>query len=478
MKAKRVIVWLRQDLRLHDNEAITNALNKGEEVIPVYVFDERTFNDKTAFGFRKTEKYRAQFIIDAVKNLRESFQKLGIDLVVRVGKSEEIIYQLCEETQSSWVFCNVERTDEEIKIQDKLEQNLWSSGKEMMYSRGKMLYYTQDLPFPIAQTPDVFTHFRKEVEKYISIREPLPAPTNFHYWTVRVDPGEIPSLEDLGYEPIMADDRSAFPFKGGETAALARLNYYLWETDLIKNYKETRNGLIGGDYSSKLSPWLAQGCISPKYIYHELKKYEAARGKNKSTYWLFFELLWRDFFRLMGKKHKNKIFFKSGTRDFMPENWKDDMQLFKIWSEGKTGVPFIDANMKELKETGFMSNRGRQNVASFLVKDLKVNWQIGAEYFESLLIDYDVCSNWLNWAYVAGVGSDPRENRYFNILTQAKRYDPEGAYVKRWLPELSKLPKEKIHQPDVLSIEEQKSAQLMIGTDYPQAIVSTERWVN
>jgi deoxyribodipyrimidine photo-lyase len=478
MKAKRVIVWLRQDLRLHDNEAITNAFNKGEEVIPVYVFDERTFNDKTAFGFRKTEKYRAQFIIDAVKDLRESFQKLGIDLVVRVGKSEEIIYQLCEETQSSWVFCNVERTDEEIKIQDKLEQNLWSSGKEMMYSRGKMLYYTQDLPFPIAQTPDVFTHFRKEVEKYISIREPLSAPANFHYWTVRVDPGEIPSLEDLDYESIVADDRSAFPFKGGETTALARLNYYLWETDLIKNYKETRNGLIGGDYSSKLSPWLAQGCISPKYIYHELKKYEKAKGKNKSTYWLFFELLWRDFFRLMGKKHKNKIFFKSGTRDFMPENWKDDMQLFKVWSEGKTGVPFIDANMKELKETGFMSNRGRQNVASFLVKDLKVNWQIGAEYFESLLIDYDVCSNWLNWGYVAGVGSDPRENRYFNILTQAKRYDPEGAYVKLWLPELSKLPKEKIHQPDVLSIEEQKSAQLMIGTDYPQAIVSTERWVN
>ena len=150
MKAKRVIVWLRQDLRLHDNEAIINALNKGEEVIPVYVFDERTFNDKTAFGFRKTEKYRAQFIIDAVKDLRESFQKLGIDLVVKVGKPEEIIYQLCEKTQSSWVFCNVESTDEEIKVQDKLEQNLWSSGKEMMYSRGKMLYYTQDLPFPIA----------------------------------------------------------------------------------------------------------------------------------------------------------------------------------------------------------------------------------------------------------------------------------------------------------------------------------------
>ncbi len=476
MKANRVVMWFRQDLRLHDNEALQNALKKGIEVIPVYVFDERVFFEKTRFGFRKTEKFRAKFIIESVKDLRNSFRKLGIDLIIRVGKPEEEVWTLCEKVQAKKVFCNIERTDEEIKIQDQLEQNLWSTGKEINYSRGKMLYYTQDLPFPVCQTPDVFTHFRKEVEKYINIREPLPTPTSFNRWSIRVEAGEIPGLTDLNYEDFEWDERGVLSFKGGETEGLKRLNYYLWETNLVKKYKETRNGLIGGDYSSKFSPWLAQGCISPKTIYATLKDYEAKQGKNKSTYWLFFELLWRDFFRLMGKKHKNRIFWKTGTANKKIVGGDDDLQKFKNWSEGRTGVPFIDANMRELNATGFMSNRGRQNVASFLVKDLNINWQIGAEYFESLLIDYDACSNYCNWNYVAGVGSDPRENRYFNILLQAKRYDPKGDYVKLWLPELKKLSPQKVHQPDTLSIDEQEEAHVIIGSDYPQAMYSTANW--
>ena len=175
-------------------------------------------------------------------------------------------------------------------------------------------------------------------------------------------------------------------------------------------------------------------------VYHELKRYEAERGANESTYWLFFELLWRDFFRFMGKKHGSKIFQIGGTRGVADPRWKNDPDLLQSWIDGKTGIPFVDANMLELKHTGFMSNRGRQNVASYLVKDLGVNWQMGAEYFESVLIDYDVCSNWGNWNYVAGVGSDPREDRYFNMETQAKRYDPNGEYVRHWLPELAYSP--------------------------------------
>lgn len=475
-KANRVVVWFRQDLRLHDNEALYNAMKRGIEIIPIYVFDERVFKGTTEYGFRKTAQYRAKFIIESVNDLRNSFRQLGIDLIVRVGQPEVEVHKLAVETKAAWVFCNIERTYEEIKVQDSLETKLWSAGKELYYSRGKMLYYTQDLPFPISQTPDIFTHFRKEVEKYIRIREPFAAPTSFNRWTCLVEAGEIPALEDLDYENYEPDERAVIPFKGGETEALARLRYYLWDTDLAKTYKETRNGLVGGDYSTKFSPWLAQGCLSPKQVYFELKKYEKARGKNKSTYWVFFELLWRDFFRLMGKKHKNDIFKKGGTKGEINPKWRDDMQKFSIWSEGRTGVPFIDANMRELNLTGFMSNRGRQNVASFLVKDLNINWQIGAEYFESLLIDYDVCSNWCNWNYVAGVGSDPREDRYFNILSQAKRYDPKGEYVKLWLPELADVPEDKVHQPDTLTVAEQNRVALKIGADYPKAVFSSARW--
>lgn len=438
---RRAIVWFRQDLRLHDNEALQDALRNVYEVIPVYVFDERVFKGQTNFGFPKTGKYRAKFILESVADLRQSLRKLNSDLIVRVGNPEEVLFELAKECKSSWIFCNRERTAEELKVQDKLEQKLWSIGQEMRYNRGKMLYYTADLPFPVQHTPDVFTQFRKEVERIVPVREPLNRPDKtFNPLTVEVSPGEIPTLADFGHEEFELDSRAVLNFKGGETEGLKRLNYYLWESNLIKDYKETRNGLLGGDYSSKFSPWLAQGCLSPKMIYHELKRYEAERGANESTYWLFFELLWRDFFRFMGKKHGSKIFQIGGTRGAADPKWKNDQGLLKTWIDGKTGVPFVDANMLELKHTGFMSNRGRQNVASYLVKDLGVNWQMGAEYFESVLVDYDVCSNWGNWNYVAGVGSDPREDRYFNTETQAKRYDPHGDYVRHWLPELAYSP--------------------------------------
>ncbi len=478
MAHKRAIVWFRQDLRLHDNAALTDALEQVEEIIPVYVFDDRFFKDRTNFGFPKTDKFRTKFIIESIEDLRNNIRAKGGELIVRVGKAENIIFELASQYNCGWVYCNRERTQEEVDIQDALEQKLWSIGLEMRYSRGKMLYHTADLPFPVTHTPDIFTQFRKEVERYVRIRESLPAPKSISTVSEEIDAGEIPGLNEFQLEGFEPDSRAVIPFKGGETAGLERLRYYLWESKLIKTYKETRNGLVGGDYSSKFSPWLAQGCLSPKQIYHELKQFEAENGKNRSTYWLFFELLWRDFFRFMAKKHGNKIFFKSGTKGEYDPEWKNDYRLLELWIEGRTGIPFIDANMREIAKTGFMSNRGRQNVASFLVKDLGVNWQMGAEYFESILIDYDVCSNWGNWNYVAGVGSDPREDRYFNIIKQANRYDPEGEYVKLWLPELAGVDKSKVHRPDLLTLTEQQNLHVKLGDDYPRPMISTKRWAS
>ncbi|MBR9919450.1 MAG: DASH family cryptochrome [Bacteroidetes bacterium] len=474
---KRSILWFRQDLRLHDNEAMAEALAHSDEIIPVFVFDPRIFEAKTRwFGFPKTGKFRTRFILESVADLRESLRNLGSELYIRVGKPEEELFEMAHQCKTSWVFCNRERTPEEVEVQDALERNLWSIGQEMRYSRGKMLYYTSDLPFPITHTPDVFTQFRKEVERIVQVREPLPVPDSLEPLTLRLESGEIPGLQDFGHDEFEWDSRSVLSFEGGETAGLERLRYYLWESDQATTYKKTRNEMLGGDYSTKFSAWLAQGCLSPKMIYHELKAYEAERGANDSTYWIFFELLWRDFFRLMGKKYEEKIFLKGGIKEQSDADLESDSKRFNLWKDGRTGVPFIDANMIELNKTGFMSNRGRQNVASFLVSDLKVNWQMGAEYFESLLIDYDVMSNWGNWNYVAGVGSDPREDRYFNILSQARRYDPKGDYVKTWIPALEELPADKVHCPDTLSGEEQKNWHVRLGDDYPNSLVSSSRW--
>ncbi len=472
----RAIVWFRQDLRVHDNEAIFNALKNADEIIPVYVFDTRIFEGKTRFGFPKTGKFRAKFIIESIKALRNSLRSLGSDLIVRVGEPEKEIFEIARNYRTSWIFCNRERTYEEVQVQDNLEKMLWEIGQEIIYSRGKMLYYTQDLPFPISQSPDSFTQFRKEVEKFIAIREPLPTPTSLSPLTINVDVGTIPELSDFGYEAFDTDGRAAIPFKGGEPEGLRRLRTYIWENEFIRTYETTKDHLIGEGYSSKLSPWLAQGCISPKMIYQELKKYTEQRGKNKSTGLLFQSLLWRDFLRLQGKKHKNKIFLKGGSKEDPDPTLKNDFQLLRLWTCGRTGLPLVDSNMRELNATGYMSNKGRQIVASFLVHDLQVNWQMGAEYFESLLLDYDPCSNWGNWNYIAGISSDPKDTRSLNILSQARRFDPQGEYVKKWLPELELVPAAKIHQPDTLSTEEQETLSITLGADYPKAMVSTSKW--
>jgi deoxyribodipyrimidine photo-lyase len=476
MKFKRVILWFRQDLRLHDNEALLEAIKNSDEVIPIYVFDERVFQHKTTFGFPKTGKFRAKFILESVADLRQSLRQMGSELYVRVGKPEDILFKLAKEARTTYLYCNRERTEEEVFVQDSLEKKLWTIGQEIRYARGKMLYYTADLPFPVTHTPDIFTQFRKETERITQIRQPLPLPNSVPPPTLRLEAGEMPTLQSFGFEPFEPDTRSMAPFKGGETEGLKRLRHYFWETNAVKSYEETRNGLIGNNYSSKFSPWLSQGCLSPKTVYWELKKYEAERGENKSTYWLFFELLWRDFFRLMGKKFENKIFQKGGTLGKPDKRWTDDERILQLWTEGKTGIPFIDANMRELAATGFMSNRGRQNVASFLIKDLHINWVMGAEWFESMLLDYDPCSNYGNWNYIAGVGNDPRENRYFNILNQALKYDSKGEYVKLWLPELKNIPVDKIHRLDMLTPDELKAADVKIGVQYPKMMVGTAKW--
>jgi deoxyribodipyrimidine photo-lyase len=314
-----------------------------------------------------------------------------------------------------------------------------------------------DLPMDIENLPDIFTKFRNKVEKFAKIR-----PT---YVTRQSLP--LITKNDTSQESKI--------FKGGETEALKRLEEYFWQKDLLKTYKETRNGMLGMDYSSKFSPWLANGCISPRFIYEEIKRYEHDRIANESTYWLIFELIWRDYFRFVAMKFGNKIFHQKGIKN-QAVNWKYNKNLFEKWRTGETGVPLIDANMKELLATGFMSNRGRQNVASFLVKDLQIDWRWGAAWFESQLIDYDVCSNWGNWLYVAGVGNDPRENRYFNILKQATNYDSAGEYVKHWLPELQNVPPDKVHSVGLLTQDEQKRFSVQLGVNYPNPIIDIKKW--
>ncbi|MCS6820708.1 MAG: DASH family cryptochrome [Microscillaceae bacterium] len=481
MKSPVILVWFRNDLRLHDQEPLYKALQKKAIVIPVYCFDIRQFKP-TFLGFPKTNYLRANFLIESVKDLRKNLQKLGSNLVVRVGIPEVEVSQLARELQVNSVYCSQEVTQEEIEVEQKLEYNLAKHNITLKTFWTSTLFHIEDLPFPICKIPDVFTQFRKECERICPVRPTFATPTKLPALPQNIEIGEIPTLKKLGLNPptsihyLPKNTDHLMIWKGGESEALAHLNEYLWEKKLLHTYKETRNGLLGKKYSSKLSAWLALGCISVRYVYEQVQEYEKQIKKNESTYWLIFELIWRDYFRFIAKKYKNAIFKPHGIKPNKELKLQENTQIFQKWINGQTGIPFIDANMRELQATGFMSNRGRQNVASFLVKDLHINWIWGAMYFESQLIDYDVCSNWGNWTYVAGVGNDPRENRYFNILKQAKQYDPKGEYVKFWLPELAKLPANLVHTPYALNLQEQKQYDVILGADYPTPIVQPEKW--
>ena len=476
--SQRILYWFRNDLRLHDNEGFLRATQKADEVLPVYILDPRHF-EPSALGFRKTSSFRARFILEAVADLRKSLREKGGDLLVRIGEPERVLAELAQTYDITELHLSKEVAQEENDVESSLSKRLKTLNVVMVFTWMSTLYHVRDLPFGFNRLPDIFTDFRKQVEKNVRVRPTVAAPDSL---TLPPDfkTDELPTLANLGFteeEIQQPDPRGALPFTGGEQPGLDRLRAYVWEGDHLATYKETRNGMLGADYSSKLSAWLALGCLSPRHIYEEVKRYETERTANSSTYWLIFELLWRDYFHFVMLRWGTRLFKASGLRLDKDKRWRHDEALFEKWKTGHTGVPLIDANMRELAATGFMSNRGRQNVASFLAKDLGIDWTWGAAWFESQLVDYDVCSNWGNWNYVAGVGNDPREDRYFNPYTQAQKYDADGAYAKHWLPELAQVPAELVHKVWQLSPEQQQQYGVTLGVEYPRPIVGGDKWI-
>ena len=427
---KRAIVWFKTDLRLQDNETLVAAIKHSDEIIPVYCFDENHFNS-SELGLKKTGNFRTQFLIESLIDLDKNLRELGSGLIVVKGRPEIEIVKLAQQYKVQKVFSKKEVAFEELQTQDLVEKELWNINCFLETFSTSTLYHAQDLPFALKDIPDVFTNFRKHIEKECSIREVFAKPISIN--SPSIEPLQLPDLEILGLKNIEQDSRAAIHFKGGETDGLNRLHYYLYQSKAIANYKQTRNGLVGENYSSKFSAWLSMGCLSARKIYHEIKKYEAKYTANESSYWLVFELIWRDYFRFMMKKYKHHFFMPNGIKKSGIITHKHNPTLFEKWTNGQTGNDFIDANMLELKLSGFMSNRGRQNVTSYLCHNLKQDWRYGAAYFEQQLIDYDVCSNWGNWAYIAGVGNDPRESRVFNIEKQANEYDNNKTYRNLWL---------------------------------------------
>jgi len=416
--------WFRNDLRLADAAALSDV-QKADFFLPVYILDPRMYAQH-ALGFPKVGFYKMKFLLECLQDLHRQLNQKGSRLLVFTGYPEQILPELANRFGKLKLTATKEYTFEELAVEEELQK----AGVVISYHHDLTLMHPEDLPFPVAKTPDIFTQFRKAVEQYSNVRTPRPTPE----WLPPIPEGmpiaDIPSLAQLGMLDKVID--KGLSFTGGTSAGLERIQHYFFETKSLSTYKETRNGLLGMDYSSKLSPWLSTGALSARMLWAKVKEYEAEVEANDSTYWLIFELLWRDYFKYVSMKYGNKIFLKSGIRGKAMET-KNNIITFRKWCQGQTGNDFVDANMLELLHTGFMSNRGRQNAASYLCKDLQIDWTWGAAWFESQLIDYDPASNWGNWMYIAGVGNDPREGRYFNTNRQAEMYDSDRSYRNYWI---------------------------------------------
>jgi deoxyribodipyrimidine photo-lyase len=361
-----------------------------------------------------------------------------------VGDATEAVPHLCGESADMYVtsgVCSEETTDEK-----RMDKQLKARRGKLNKVWGNTLYMPDDCGCAANNIPLLFTSFKNKAESRGRIRNPcdaskvfprLPTPSQDD---IKKDLDAalkfMPTLEELGYPAdeaaaAMQDDpRGVMKFQGGEEAALQRLQKWMFEDDNLKDYFNIRNGMLGEGYSSKLSPWLALGCISPRRIWLEAQRYEQQRVKNKSTYWLVFELTWRDFYIYLGLSQGDKLFVPGGVSGERM-SWKGSKADLENWKAGKTGDQLVDANMRELEATGFMSNRGRQNVASYLIFDLGVDWRYGAAHFEEKLLDHDPCSNWGNWVAAAGL-TGQRVNK-FNTRKQLSDYDPKREYVNHWL---------------------------------------------
>ncbi|MAB83180.1 MAG: cryptochrome DASH [Phycisphaerae bacterium] len=439
------ILWFRSQLRVHDQPLFESRGGEDRPVVGVWVFDPREHLELVD-GFPRAGSRRVRFLLESVESLRTSLRELGSELIVRVGEPEQVIPELAAELNVDSVIAFRQPGTEERGIERLLAASLGPKWKPLGY---ESVLEVEDLDVIADELPEVFSRFRRHVEKKIAFARPRETPSSLAIPQLPsgFDVGGVPDLRSLGYEVVDADERSVMDFKGGESQGLDRLHSWMFDHDNLQRYKQTRNGMLGEAYSSKFSPWLANGCLSGRFVVSETLRYERQRLANESTYWLRFEILWREYFRLYLMKHGPSMFLRGGPVQ-SDLAWGDPEGRFESWRTGETGVPLVDANMIELSTTGFMSNRGRQIVASFLSKNLDVDWRRGARWFEHCLIDYCPSANWGNWTYAAGVGADPRGFRGFDVARQAANYDPTGDYVAAWLGDrIGSLPVESRHAP-------------------------------
>lgn len=428
-----LIYWFRSDLRLLDSPALNKACREAMHLVPVFILPPEEVS--TRWGFARESELRKLYLTETLVELDAQCRELGSRLLVLQGDASTILAALVQSTQAQGIVCEQIAAPEE---QTEVEQ-LRAQGIKVQCVWQSTMVELAALPFTPSQMPDVFTQFRQKLEaKGLRARQTVSRPAQLPGLPSNVAIESICLRQRL--DRLISDSGENTQVHAGTAQGLQHLNHYFAE-ELPHTYKQTRNQLSGADYSTGFSTWLATGALSAPMIVDRLTHYEATRGANEGTYWIWFELVWRDYFRFLHLKYGRALYLREGLRKPDPGSEAPSLaepssgialKLFEQWTQGRTKNALVNAGMNELTATGKMSNRMRQIVASYLIYDLRIDWRAGAAWFESQLLDYDVYSNQGNWLYIAGLGTDPRGGRRMNLDKQALEHDPEGLYRKQW----------------------------------------------
>ena len=418
--SKRILYWLQNDLRIDDNPILSELATGQCALDIVFVINPHWFKNNN-YQQKPYGVHKQQFLMQSLFELQQALIERGQTLHVLEGEPVSALKQRIAEQYIDEVVCSEHVGTYEQRQLARLKAHC----PHVIFKTTQQdtLFQQSDLPFDLDELPKSFTPFRKMVE---AINIPI---------TISALPTGLLSqpITLCAANPIELNEHTNYNnavMHGGLKSAQTHLNQY-FSGLLPSTYKITRNELDGFNNTTKFSSWLAFGCVSARQVYKAIETYEHNQITNESTYWIKFELLWREYFKWHALKAGNSLFSFKGQKQtkplttFMPNR-------FAAWCNGSTPYPLVNAIMNELNETGYISNRARQIAASCLVNELALDWRYGAAYFEQQLIDYDVAANWGNWQYIAGVGVDPRGGRHFNIEKQTLQFDPHAFYTNKW----------------------------------------------
>jgi len=464
-KARRdscALVWFRNDLRLEDHPALAAAAQSGSLVIPVSIWSPE---EEGPWAPGAASRY---WLHQSLTSLARSLRSAGSRLILRQGPAWEVLADLAQEANAVAVYYGRRYEPSAIQQEERVDQALETKGVKTQGLSGSLLFEPREIRNKQGKPFQVFTPFWRHCLSLPEPAQPLPPPRRIP------SPKRWPDTEALEAFDLLpkipwAEGIRRF-WQPGEAGARQRLTTFLEQA--IADYgvgrdRPDREGV------SFLSPHLHFGEISPRQLWHEVRRWEGRSGKKREAGEGFLRQLgWREFAHhlLYHFPHTPERPLRS---EFEAFPWERDSRRLKAWQQGETGYPFVDAGLRQLWSTGWMHNRVRMVVASFLVKDLRIDWQRGAEWFWDTLVDADLANNTLGWQWTAGCGADAAPYfRIFNPVGQGEKFDPEGEYVRRWVPELAGLPARWIHRPWEAPPDVLEKSGVRLGEDYPEPIVS------